>query len=201
MKTQPGRTWPKKTLVLCSLLITVLTLFTGCIVTSVYPFYAASDVTFDPALIGVWAEPANTNADKETWTFEKIDDRTYKLIVTDKDKKTEFDARLFKASGQLFLDCLVRERHPYELPAHVLLRVNGIQPQLEMQPLDYKWFGELIEKEPRTIRHIVVPHEAGANSGDGLLVLTADTAELQKFILKHLKTKEAWTDAIVMKRQ
>jgi len=30
-------------------------------------------------------------------------------------------------------------------------------------------------------------------------VLTADTVELQRFILEHLKTEEAWGEPIVLK--
>ena len=171
---------------------------TGCVVTSVYPFYHPKDVIFDAALLGVWAEAAKTNADKETWTFEKIDDRTYKLIIVDGDKKTEYDARLFKLKEQQFLDCLPRERTEGGLPLHHLMRVEAVSRGLEFRLLDYGWLGKLVEKDPRAIRHIVVPKKADEGDG-GDLVLTADTAELQKFLRKHLKTADAWTEPVVMK--
>ena len=68
-----------------------------------------------------------------------------------------------------------------------------------MQVLDYDWLTKLIEKHPKAIRHIVVPKKLGEDGG-GDLVLTADTAELQKFILKHEKTAGAFGDGIVMQR-
>jgi hypothetical protein len=82
---------------------------------------------------------------------------------------------------------------------HYLLKVTRIEPELEMNLLDYDWLKTLIEKDPKVIRHIVVPKKLGED-GDGNLVLTADTAELQKFILKHEKTEGAFGRSEVMLR-
>lgn len=189
----------KRTLLLTAGL--ALVLLTGCVTLSIYPYYTAKDVVFDPALIGVWADPDKTNADHDTWSFEKSDDQAYKLTITDNDKKTEFDARLFKLKDHTFIDCLPRERPDYSTPCHMLLRVDHLQPTLEMHLLDYDWLGKLIEKQPKAIRHALI-EKAGGKAGDhDGFVLTADTAELQKFILKHIKLKEAWGDALIMKRQ
>jgi hypothetical protein len=174
---------------------------TGCITLSVYPYYTAKDVTFDAALLGVWAEPDKTNADRETWTFEKIHDTAYRLTVTEKDEKTEFDARLFKLKNYTFLDCLPREHSDYSTPCHVLLRLDRIQPTLEMRLLDFEWLGKLLEKQPKAIRHTMVVEAGTKGDDEKTFVLTADTAELQKFILKYLKTEEAWGKAMVMKRK
>jgi len=188
----------KQTLLLAAGL--ALTLLTGCVVTSVYPYYTPKDVVFDPALLGVWGDPASTNADRETWTFAKLDDQTYKLVVAEKDKKTEFDARLFKLKQHTFLDCLPRERADYAVPGHMLMKVECISPALELRLLDYDWLGKLLEKNPKTIRHTVVPKPAGESGDGGQLVLTADTAELQKFILKHASNTNAFGEVTGMKR-
>lgn len=178
-----------------------LALLTGCVTLSVYPYYTAKDLTFDPALVGAWADPDKTNEDRETWTFEKTEHQTYHLTVTDKDEKTEFDAQLFELKNQMFLDCLPRERSDYSAPCHVLLRINRIQPTLEMHLLDFEWLSKLIEKQPKAIRHTLI-EKAGGKTGDNEgLVLTADTAELQKFILKHIKTEEAWGEVKVMQKR
>lgn len=171
----------------------------GCVVSSVYPYYHAKDVIFDPALLGVWSEPAKTSADMETWTFEKLDDRTYKLTTADGDKKTEFDTRLFKLGDQRFLDCLPRERHDNTAPVHYLMRLDSVTAKLTIRLLDYDWLGKLVEKSPRAIRHVIVPKKAGESDG-GDLLLTADTRELQSFIRKHLKTADAWSDEVTMTR-
>ena len=179
----------------------VLVLLTGCVTLSVYPYYTAKDVLFDAALLGIWVDPDKTNADLETWSFEKINDHTYRLIVTEKDEKTEFDAHLFKLKDYTFLDCLPREHSDYSTPCHLLLRVDRRQPALELRPLDYEWLGNLIEKQPKAIRHIRISEATAKGEESKSFVLTADTAELQKFILKHIQTQEAWSKAMVMKRR
>ena len=188
-----------KTIIKITTGLTLTTLLAGCVVTSVYPFYTAKDVGFDPALVGAWEKTGSTNAANEHWRFEKAEGQAYKLTVQDKEKPTEFDAYLFKLKGRRFLDLYPRERPDNSLPPHYLLKVTRIEPTLEMQVLDYDWLTKLIEKHPKAIRHIVVPKKLGEDGG-GDLVLTADTAELQKFILKHEKTPGAFGDGIVMQR-
>jgi hypothetical protein len=94
---------------------------------------------------------------------------------------------------------LERRLLPTCYPLHYLLTVARLEPALEMNMLDYDWLKKLIEKDPKAIHHIVVPKKLGED-GEGDLVLTADTAELQKFILKHEKTEGAFGKGIVMNR-
>lgn len=184
-----------------SILGVALILLAGCVVTSVYPYYTAKDLTFDPALLGTWSDPAETNADRETWTFEKLEAQTYKLVIRDTNKTNEFDVHLFTLGNAKFLDALPRERHEYTTPNHVLLHVKNLQPQLELRVLSYDWLGKLLETNPKAIRHIVVPKGPRDSDDRGEITLTADTAELQKFIRKHLKNADAWGDPMVMKKQ
>lgn len=200
MKTK--RTSPPRLIAppLPALVLGALILLTGCVVTSVYPYYHAKDVTFDPALLGTWIEAKEDNAAKDTWTFEKLDDQTYKLTVADGDKKTEFDTRLFKLKGARFLDCLPRERPENSAPLHYLMRVDALTPTLELRLLDHDWLRKLLVQHPKAIRHTLVPRKAGDGDG-GDLLLTADTDELQKFVARHLKTAEAWCEPAALKRQ
>lgn len=181
--------------------VIVVSLVAGCVVTSVYPYYKAKDVSFDSALLDKWipADATNASTASEFWMFEKINDHAYELTTVE-NKTNHYDAVLFKLGGATFLDCLTRERSEIQTPSHILLRTELAGSQLKMTLLDYKWLGDLIEKNPRALRHIIVANKAGTDGGSGQLVLTADTAELQKFILKHLKTKEAWGDPLIMKR-
>lgn len=175
-----------------------LVLLAGCVVTSIYPYYQQKDLIFDPALVGVWSDPAKTNDTKETWTFEKAGAQSYTWTVRDEHKTNIFTTHLFRLGDVKFLDALPRERHDYATPAHVLLRVGQIEPQLELRVLSYDWLAKLVAAKPKAIRHIVVPKDAGAD--DGLITLTADTAELQKFIRKHLHNTNAWGEPLVMKK-
>lgn len=179
--------------------LALVTFLAGCIVTSVYPWYTAKDVVFNSALIGAWADAGSTNAVNEHWQFSKLEGQAYLLSVQDKEKRTEFDARLFQLKGRLFLDCSPRERPDYSLPPHYLLRVTRIEPTLELKGLNYDWLKKLLAKDPKALRHLIAPKKVG-ESGEGDLILTADTPALQKFILKHEHTKGAFGDPLVMER-
>jgi hypothetical protein len=175
-------------------------LFAGCIVTSVYPYYTEKDVVFDSALLGKWADVSKTNS-TEAWSFDKTDERTYKLTLLENGKQSAFDTRLFKLKGQAFLDCLPRDRGENSMPVHYLLRVDALAQTLEIRLLNYDWLWKFVGNNPKAIKHIIVPVKVGETGGKGDLVLTADTAELQKFILQYLKTGEAWSGRIVLKKE
>jgi len=106
------------------------------------------------------------------------------------------DAHLFRLKDQLFLDLfntnLPEEVMPPPIPSHLLLRVLQVKPTLRLVGMDYDWLDKLIEQNPNAVRHhLIVTSEDAKNAQ---IVLTADTAELQSFILKYLKTEEAWKD-------
>ena len=182
----------KLTRTIIALGLSALTLaWTGC-VTSVYPFYFEKDVAFDPALLGDWIE--NQNNANVHWKFERDGQTAYRLTHTgERGESSVAQAHLFKLHGQRFLDFLGSEPKEDDgfvpaIPAHLLLRVVHIGPTLELVGLDYDWLGKLLEKNPKAIRHHIIE-----DHGDNRLVLTADTAELQRFVVKHLKTEAAWT--------
>ena len=179
-------------------------LLAGCVVTSVYPWYTAKDVVFEPALVGQWqgTEPGaktDIKAD-EFWEFEKMTDKAYRLTVAEKNGRKEFNAHLFKLGRRSFLDCLPRERPEDGLPLHYLLLVNKTTPTFEFTMLNYDWLTKLLEANPEALRHVIVPKKLD-ESGDGDLVLTANTAELQRFLLKHVNDTNAFGEPAVMKRR
>src|SRR6187401_3334085 len=84
----------------CLALFAFAAVLAGCIPT-LHPLYTDDDVIFDPALVGLWAEENS----KDTWLYEKVDDKSYRLTYTDGEgKKGEFQARLLKLGGFRFLD-------------------------------------------------------------------------------------------------
>jgi hypothetical protein len=178
-------------------------LLTGCVITSVYPYYTAKDVTFEPKLLGVWYDHEETNPTtaKSFWRFDKIGTQTYQVTMAEPEATNHFDAHLFTLGREQFLDLLPRERHDNTAPTHLLLRVRTFEPQLQMEFLNFEWLAKLVEAKPKTIRHVIVPGPVGKDHQEGgQLLLTADTAELQKFIRKHLKNTNAWAEPLVLKK-
>lgn len=171
----------------------IAVLAAGCLVPSIYPFYTEKELVFEPALIGTWEKP-NADADsREIWAFEKSGEKQYKFTYVEGDRKNVFQAHLFKLKEHLFLDCLHVEQAGDGVPPHYLLRVEQIQPTLRVTMLEYAWLKKMLEKNPAAIRHILSRDEP-SNTNSTHIVLTADTAELQKFLLKHMDDKETFGD-------
>ncbi len=170
----------------------------GCIVTSVYPFYTSKDIVAEPGLAGKWA---STNDENEHWTFEKDETKAFRLTYTTKSSTNIISATPFKLGENKLLDLMGdpeagSETQPPPIPSHFLLRLVRTSPNVTMVPMDYDWLTQVITNNPAAIRHHFI--------GEGekrRMVLTADTKELQGFVISHLRTKEAWGEAIELRRE
>jgi hypothetical protein len=175
-------------------------LLSGCIVLSVYPYYTDKDLVFEPLLSGEWHDPSKP---KETWLFAREGEDAWRIRFGDGEKTYPMTGHLFKLRGQLFLDLFPEEGAecpvmPPPIPSHLLLRVSVDSTTLRMTPLDFTWLRDLLEKKPNALRHHLAPRKT--DSDERFFVLTADTRELQAFVIKHLKTEAAWGEVIELKR-
>ena len=175
-------------------------LLAACI-PSVNPFYTDKDVVVDPHLVGEWQEKGNTN-DPDVWKFEQLTNKVYQLTVTEKDKTGSFSARLFKLKQEQFLDLVPNDCNYASnqsdlvafsmFPGHLLMRVRQIEPELKFAGCDYEWLQKFLEKNPKALAHHIESDR---------VVLTADTRDLQKFVLKHLGTNELFPQSGEMTRR
>lgn len=178
----------------------VAVLIAACI-PSINPFYTDKDVVFDQHLIGEWQEKGKTNA-TEFWKFEQATNNAYKLTVIEEGKTGEFTAHLFKLKQEQFLDLIPIDCNyaPTQadliafamFPGHILMRVGQIEPELKIAACNYDWLEKYLEKDPKAIGN----HKEGER-----IILTADTADLQKFVLNHLGTNELFGDFGEMARR
>jgi len=176
----------------------------GC-VPSWHPFYTEKDLVFEPALMGTWRPVGAKESSKETWEFTKSGDRLYRLAQVDEEgREADFQARLFKLKGQMFVDLYLTKVEGDDLkvnawagislvPAHLLLKVEQIEPALKLAAMNPEWLQTLLRKSPGTIAHEFV--------ADGNIVLTANTDDLQKFVLAHLSDPNFFGGAMEMKRE
>lgn len=181
--------------------LAALLLLAGCLPTSLNPLYTDKDIVFDPALVGTWA---GENSPEETWTFRADGEKKYKLVLKDEEGKSgEFEVHLLKLGGQQFLDLFPGETgfkdwnkmDTYKIhfiPAHSFLKVERITPDLEVSQMDLEWLQKFLQKRPSAIKHEVL---------DGRIVFTAPTRELQKFVVKHLKTAGAFGEVSKLRRK
>jgi hypothetical protein len=184
-----------------ALLAVSLVALAGCVVTSIYPYYTAKDIVTDPALAGQWAEAGETNVARKHWQFEAGTNQTYTLFVQDGDERTEFTAHLFQLKNHRFIDALPVNRADDQVPPHYLLHVRRLDgAELVMSIMSYGWLEELVKQRPKAIRHLWIDPKAD-EPASGRLVLTADTVELQAFVLKHLDNTNAFPEVFDLQRQ
>ena len=186
---------------LLKLLVTgTAVLLSGCFPATIHPFYTTDDLGYEPALIGRWSEPDDTDTSLQ---FAKAENgKGYDLTVTDgDDDQSRISAHLLKLDGTLYLDMmpLVSEDMPdfpkiYLLPVHWLYKVESVEPEFKMTNLDTDWLESLIKEAPETLKHEWVSYKVENNSLEERLIITASTKELQAFIIKHANNEDAWDD-------
>lgn len=174
-------------------LAAAIALICSC-VPAVNPFYTDKDIVTDPRLPGVWTDDSRENP--SVWKFENTETNAYKLTVTeDKGKTGEFSAHLFQLGAEHFLD-LIPASCDYAtnqaslvsaamIPGHLLVRVSQLEPTLHLALCDPDWLKKFLDKNPNAIAH---------RNEEDLIILTAETRELQKFVLKHLGKGELFSD-------
>jgi hypothetical protein len=174
-------------------------LLAACI-PSVNPFYQEKDVIFDPHLLGEWSDKEANNP--ETWVFEQSTNKGFDVTVTEQGKTGKFRAHLFKLNDAQFLDVIPTDCNyaPNQadlvafsmFPGHLLMRVAQIEPELRFSACDYDWLQKYLETNSTAIAH----HTEYEH-----IVLTDSTANLQKFVLKHLGTNELFEEYGTMSRR
>ncbi|MEI8290143.1 MAG: hypothetical protein WCH99_11780 [Verrucomicrobiota bacterium] len=188
----------KKTWLKLFALISFAVMMAGCVVMSVYPYYTVKDLTFDPGLSGRWAKAGATN---EFWEFTPVTNKYYLVTILDGQETNRFDGYLFHLKGLPFLDlCTTNRDGLNQLPLHLAVKVARNQDELQLAMLNYEWLGKLLAANPATLRHIIVPDKPLETNNGEKYYLTADTRDLQKFLLKHQNNTNAFTPLDQMQR-
>jgi len=175
-------------------------LLAACI-PSVNPFYQDKDVVFDSRLIGEWVDNSDTN-NPEIWVFQQSTNKGFDLICTEEGNLGKFSAHLFELKDERFLD-LSPTKCEYAsnqaplvgfsmFPGHLLMRVQLSEPELNIAHFDYQWLAQYLTTNSAAIAH---------HSEDDNIVLTANTSDLQNFLLKHLGTNELFQRYTTMVRR
>lgn len=180
-------------------LIVIATAFiAGCIPTSVYPLYTDEDVIFDNKLLGMWYDPDEPLGD--VWMFKRWGPETYKLQIYKEHRlsgppASEFDVTMAKIGNQTYLDFFPREPEDMDdfynlhlVPTHSFYRIRITEDTWTGRDQDTLWIGlpdlEWLQQNLKSGK-INIKHE----KRDDMIVLTASTSELQKFV------KEYWEEA------
>jgi hypothetical protein len=115
------------------------------------------------------------------------------MTTADSSDTNCFVAHLFQLKEYQFLDLLTTNRGDYQLPLHMICQVMRNDTNLSLQSLDFGWLARLLETNPAVLRHIVVPDKPDDTNGNKMVYLTADTKDLQEFLLKHVGDTNAFS--------
>jgi len=167
----------------------------ACGTGSVAPFLGERDVAFDARLVGTWKSAEGDETAEIT-----ADGSAYEIAYTDSQGRSgRFDAVLGRIGDLLVLDIVPSDpaseaSESYRallLPLHGALFVDSIEPELRVRLLDGDALEKYLERRPRALEHRKV--------GD-TVVLTASTAELQRFLRRYARRDDAFDDPGVWRR-
>lgn len=169
------------------LLLCFLIIFTGCLVTSIHPFYTEDVLVFDTDLVGQWIG----ENESESLAFIQQGWKKYRMFLKEEEDTLEFEANLFKLQEHLFLDLYPLSTQwdddsfsgMHYLPLHSILLVKQMKPALQLSSLNHQWLNNYIQSDSSCIAHETV--------GDRI-ILTAPSNELQQFLISHIDTEGAF---------
>lgn len=170
----------------------------GCIVRSINPFFAEQDIVAYSDAVGSWEQDDG----KQTWTF-KANGRRYEVSHVDEEKhQANFHAHFAKLGTNVFVDLFIDDPKfddrinfvavAHLVPAHSIAKVTKEDGNLVFYPLDYDWTKKQLELNPKVLPHVMQ---------DNSPVLTASTAELKAFVVKHANDTNAFKNGIILKRK
>ena len=169
-------------------------LLSGCL-PSLHPLYTPETLIFEEKLVGKWIEKDGSNI----WEFRKTGEQKYEMRLFD-GKEGRFEAHLIELGGMMFLDVFPDGEvlgNPQEfykihiLPAHTFMKVNQIEPNLQLQMMNPD-VSEMLKDDPNLLQHELI--------ADDSIVLTASTEQLQEFMLKYANTEGVFSNAIELTR-
>lgn len=170
---------------------------TGCLVSSLHPFFKPKDKIFDPAMVGRWIDGDDCiwviepNESSEFFMGEPKKDSTYHIsYYEEEDKAGLFIGTLFQIKGVSYVDfypepdeehCSTDLTSMHHFPTHTLARVQFNRDSILIYWFGEEWLNDLFEQNRIRIKHETVNISSDYSSH----LLTADTEELQKFIRKY----------------
>jgi len=182
-------------------IITFLALLTmtGCLVSSLHPFYKQKDKIYDPDMVGTWID-----GDSCIWTIQpntaaeyfmgpdKMDSSYHITYYEEEDKPGLFIGTLFRIKGVNYVDFYPEpnEEHCvndftcwHHVPTHTLARVQYNKDSILLYWFAEEWLTDLFEQNRIRIKHETIELPDFTRH-----LLTASTDELQKFIKKYVNS-------------
>lgn len=197
-----------KTRLLFSFLLIILA--SGC-VSSLHPLYSSDTLVFRNEMLGTWVQSDGEGQ----WIFKKEDplgdsysyytlNYTEKEVNSHKESQSNYNVHLVKLNNYYFLDfeLLLSDEEQEKLlgnffspvlVTHKFAKIDIASGKLKLYLFDDDWLTDLFEKQKIRMKH--------EKMEDTSILLTASTAELQKFVTKYADDEQAFSDELVLIRK
>ncbi len=164
-------------------------LLTTACVPSLYPLYTEEDVVFEPAAVGAWIDG------DDTWTFEKAG-TGYTLTIIEDGVSADFDAHIVQLGEHRFVDLFPEDEplpdhdiyNSHIVPVHHFWKFSLEGDTMRLVGLDHEWLEDQLESGS-----VSLSHSRWGDNNDCIL-LTAQTPELQAFMVAHAGNPEAFPE-------
>jgi len=164
-----------------------LVLMSGCEEKSLYGLDEGlgtdPDIVFDARLVGTWPDVGEKCTSTGTITAHE---KVYSLQFVDcaTNKKTSYEAHLFKLDQHYFLDMTAPSEDVCELclNIHLISLVQFEKDAFQLAPLDSDWFSKAMHE--KRVKLTTLPDDPST--------ITAQPKELKAFCRKHADNKEAF---------
>ena len=120
-------------------------------------------------------------------------DNAYDISLTDNKGTSHFIAHLFRLEDQLYLDFLPTDincqndlAEIHLVPTHSLAKIDLSGGKITISWYNEEWLVKLFNENRIRIAHERIPYDLDEKNPDNFqVILTASTADLQKFIIKY----------------
>ena len=171
--------------------VAISAFFTGCPVRSLQPLFSEKDLTYNPALVGKWADG------EDIYSFSRANENEYAILLTEQkptDSTTNaraevdtitFVGRLGRLGKNWFLDTYpARETGDFHLlPTHIIAKVRIEGDTLTLASLEGDWLKKMLKAGHLRTECTLV---------DGDVILTGPTKEIQQMVRKYADDENAF---------
>ncbi len=175
-------------------LIATIALLVFCCVPSIHPFYTEQDIRFESSVLGIWEEDDGT-----IWDFRSDDNESYTLKYSSDSLTDWFEVNLFELGNFYYFDFYPTSdlqvtdlMITHLIPVHTLAKVVFSEDEIKVYSMKPEFISNLIEQNKIRIKH---------EEAEDYFILTASTEELQKFVIKYEREKNAFMEPLILKRR
>ena len=165
-----------------ALLVLTAVAAAGCGIGSVSSLISDTDVQFDSLLVGAWQESGG----KESAVITTVESGRYSIVYTDSEGKIgRFQAILGRVGAFRVLDVEPEDPAPEAtalyrsllLPLHGAVFIDSVGAELRFRLLEPDSLKQYLQREPNAVTHVM---------RDEVVVLTAPTADVQRFLVRYV---------------